>query len=213
MAKKVASARVHTPPPANSTTNSATAMPTTTPINSRTAFDPLRPRVTLRPTMAAIGAKKGSGCPANRTAITHAATAAAVFCAIGQTEPAHRRSTVSIIRCTPWSIRQVGLFCVCAVEGRQPSTGGFRRAGDITLDTRLRPYSALNFICSEVSAADVYLGTAGVVRRATAGGIRVTLLAPRRSGPPPRATPPVPLPIARPPSTLRCPLLSGRLLR
>jgi hypothetical protein len=59
--------------------------------------------------MAAIGPKKGSGCPTNRTEITHAVTAAAVCCAIGQTEYAHRRRTVSIIRCTPWSIRRPNL--------------------------------------------------------------------------------------------------------
>jgi len=98
MAKKVAIAKVQTPPPANSTANSATAMPTITAINSRTAFDPLCPTVTFNPTMAAIGAKKASGCPAKRSAITHATTAAAVCCAIGQTEYADRRSTVSIIR-------------------------------------------------------------------------------------------------------------------
>jgi hypothetical protein len=56
------------------------------PINNRTAFDPLRPTVALRPTIAAIGAKKGSECPARCTAIIHAITAAAVCCAIGQTE-------------------------------------------------------------------------------------------------------------------------------
>jgi hypothetical protein len=132
MAKKVAGAKVQTPPPPNSTTNSATAMPTTTPINSLMAFDPLRPKVTFRPTMAAIGAKRvgvaseahrdhpsdysGSGllsnwpdriCPSAKYRFHH---------------PFH-----------PWSIRQVVVcFRICVCRGvAETSTLAFRHA-DLT---------------------------------------------------------------------------------
>jgi hypothetical protein len=101
MARKVAAARVQTPPAPSQAAPSPTRTPINTPASSRTALDPRRPSAALSPTTAATGAKKGPSWPATRTAISQATTAAALCCASGQAKLIHRCNAVQTIGSAP----------------------------------------------------------------------------------------------------------------
>ena len=161
IATKVASAIPTYGLPTRAAVASPTMIPSTTPDRSRTVCSPRSPRGAFNATTADIGAKKGSGWPAMRSAITQADAAPSVAWKSRQAEPAHRpRAPEAVaIALLAWPAERRSALTVAApavwIPGRvaadRPSPPGIPPAEPGPLPTRSAPGVTIRQACSASS--------------------------------------------------------------